>query len=147
MLTTAEKSVRDLAHEAGMERQPGEALRLIDQPAALDGLNHIFDRCQSSPTQEWMAKRFKAIADACEANHGAAGDRFVSWLITHRSEVPAYIEKQMFSFRDQACDEFDGAGAREVATTFGLAYAAGMVGITVRLLPWTQPELFDAIMK
>src|SRR5262249_7176577 len=68
-------------------------------------------------------------------------------VIANRSKIPGYIEKQMSSFRDQACDEFDGPVAREVAMIFGLAYAAGMVGIKVGLLPWTQPELFDAILK
>jgi hypothetical protein len=147
MLTTSEKSVRELAQEVGMERQEGEALRLLDQPALLDGLNHIFDRRKTSPTPEWMAKRFQAIVDACEANHGAAGDKFVESVIAKRSKVPGYIEKQMSSFRDQACDEFDGTVARDVALTFGFYYAAGMVGIKVGLLLWPQADLFDAIMK
>ena len=44
MLTSNEKPIRDLARAVKMERQHGEALRLIDLPAVFDDLHHMFDR-------------------------------------------------------------------------------------------------------
>jgi hypothetical protein len=146
-LTSSEKAVRDLAWEVGLERQSGEALRLIDVPAALEGLKDIFDRLQPRPSQERRTKIFKGIADACEANHGAAGDKFVESLISHRSQISGFVERQVSCFVDDACDEFDGDIARDVARTFGLIYAAGMLGRKVGLLSWSQAELLDAITK
>jgi uncharacterized protein (DUF927 family) len=47
VLTSSEKSIRDIAAALKIERQHGETLRLIDVPATLDGLDHIFDRLPS----------------------------------------------------------------------------------------------------
>jgi uncharacterized protein (DUF927 family) len=43
-LTSNEVSIRDLARKVGLERQRGEAIRLIDLPAFDEGQDHIFDR-------------------------------------------------------------------------------------------------------
>jgi putative DNA primase/helicase len=147
LLTSSEKAIRDLARAEGMERQPGEALRLIDVPASLDGRDHIFDRLGSDPSQERKAEIFKEIVAACEANHGAAGDMFISRLISHRDKVAAYLKEAEASFVKEVAYELDGDVARDVAGTFGLIYAAGMIGIKTKLLPWGREELFDAIAK
>jgi putative DNA primase/helicase len=41
VVTSAEKSIRDMASEAKTERQGGEGLRMIDLPAILDGSSHL----------------------------------------------------------------------------------------------------------
>jgi uncharacterized protein (DUF927 family) len=83
VLTSAEKSIRDMAAAVKIERRHGETLRLIDVPATFDGLDHIFDRRPSdAPTQgfnSWRDRTFANIVADCRANHGAA--------------LRAYIEK------------------------------------------------------
>jgi putative DNA primase/helicase len=44
VITSSEKSVHDFARSLRLERQRGEALRLIDVPATFDGHAHVFDR-------------------------------------------------------------------------------------------------------
>jgi uncharacterized protein (DUF927 family) len=44
ILTSNERSVRDLAARLRIERDPGETVRLIDLPATFDGATDIFDR-------------------------------------------------------------------------------------------------------
>ena len=134
-----------------MERQHGEALRLIDLPAVFDGLDHIFDRLpedlHQSNFHEWKKATFKKIADACEKNHGKAFRKYIKALIADRGELKEYVEARIAFFVRHVCDEYDGDVARDVAEKFGLIYAAGRLGIRCGLLPWGKPELLDALTK
>ena len=91
VLTSSEKSIRDLARAVKLERQHGEALRLIDLPAVFDGLDHIFDRLPEdldrSNFQDWKKDTFKKIADACEKDHGKAFRKYIKALIADRAEL------------------------------------------------------------
>jgi hypothetical protein len=149
MLTSSERSIRSLAKSAKLEREPGEALRLIDVPARFGGQSHIFDRRAGEVEQfaQWRENRFKEIAEACRDNHGSVLHRYIELLLPRRNEIKAYVERWTAHFVDHVCDELDGDIARDVARTFGLLFAAGMLGIEVELLPWSQQELLDAIKK
>jgi hypothetical protein len=150
-ITSNEKSIRDLAKAVKMERQHGEALRLIDQPAALNGLDHIFDRLPrnipASDFQGWKRGTFAKIAGACEKNHGKAFKKYIKSLIAHGRGVERYIDERIAFFVGHVCDEFDGDVARAVAEQYGLIYAGGMLGIRYGLLPWHKAELLAAIAK
>jgi hypothetical protein len=84
-LTSNEISIRDLARKVGLERQRGEAIRLIDLPALDDGMDHIFDRAPkklaAAKMIDWRRRQFAEIAQACDENHGAAYRRYISSLI------------------------------------------------------------------
>jgi hypothetical protein len=84
-LTSNEKSISDLARNVKLERQHGEALRLIDLPAVFDGLDHIFDRLPKNLEignfQDWKKDTFKKLADACEEYHGKAFRKYIKALI------------------------------------------------------------------
>ncbi len=151
VLTSNEKSIRDLARAVKMERQHGEVLRLIDLPAVFDGLDHIFDRLSEDPNrsnfQEWKKATFKEIADACENNHGKAFRKYIKALIADRGELKEYVEARIAFFVRHVCDEYDGDVARDVAEKLGLIYAAGRLGIRCDLLPWGRRELQDALTK
>src|ERR1700722_5236465 len=62
-LTSSEKSIRDLARAVKLERQHGEALRLIDVPVVFGNLDHIFDRLPNNLDQSnfkgWKKDTFK----------------------------------------------------------------------------------------
>jgi len=150
-LTSSEKPIRDLARAVKLERQHGEALRLIDQPVIFDGLDHIFDRLPDdqdrSSFQNWKSDTFKKIAYACEMNHGKAFRKYIKVLIAHRAKLEEYVQARIAIFMRHVCDEYDGDVARDVAQKFGLIYAAGRLGIQCELLPWDKSDLLDAITK
>ena len=149
IFTSAEKPIAELARAANMERQHGEALRLIDVPAVFEGHGDIFD--QHAPAARASAHSrtdvFAKIAAACLTNHGEAFEKYVASLIAHGPTLETYVDARSAYFIRHVCDEFDGDVARDVAATFGLIYAAGMLGIRYELLPWNKAKLLDAIAK
>ena len=150
-LTSSEKSIRDLAQAVKLQRQHGEALRLIDVPAVGDGQDHIFDRHPKEATgilfEAWKKTMFARLADACEQNHGAAWRKYIESLIAEREGLKEYIEKKISFFEQAACDEYDGDIARDVARKFGVIYAGGMLGIRCGLLPWERKHVTAAVKK
>jgi hypothetical protein len=151
VLTSSERSIRELARAVKLERQHGEAVRLMDVPAVFDGLDHIFDRLpedfDKGNFQDWKKDTFKNIADACEKDHGKAFRKYIKALIADRAEQKGYIEGKIAYFVKHVCDGFDGDVARDVAAKIGLIYAAGMLGIRCGLLPWAEAEQLDALTK
>jgi Domain of unknown function (DUF927) len=151
VLTSSERSIRELARAVKLGRQHGEAVRLIDLPAVFDGLDHIFDRLPEdfdpANFQDWKKDTFKNIADACEKDHGKAFRKYIKALIADRVKLKGYIEAKIAYFVKNVCDEFDGDVARDVAAKIGLIYAAGMLGIRCGLLPWAEAEQLDALTK
>jgi hypothetical protein len=150
-ITSNEKSVRDLAQSVKLSRQHGEALRLIDVPAVLSGLDHIFDRLADDLKignfQDWKAETFLKIALACEENHGATFHKYISKLIAHRAGLRQNLQAGIKYFVKQVRDECDGDIARDVAEKFGLIFVGGMLGIRYGLVPWNRTELLDAVTK
>ncbi|MGD0334818.1 MAG: DUF927 domain-containing protein [Xanthobacteraceae bacterium] len=149
VLTSWQFSVRQLASKLKIEREPGEALRLIDVPAVFEGQDHIFDRLPSdvSNVEDWKSRMFAAIAKGCEENHGKAFRKYIKSLIARQATLKGDTVNTANAFVSAACDKFDGAIARDVARKFGVIYAGGLFGIQSGLLPWTEAELRDAILK
>ena len=147
-LTSSEQSVQELARKVKLQRQGGEAVRLIDVPAVCDGQDHIFDRLPAdldkSDVSAWKKGMFADIAKACEENHGEPWRVYVKALIAKR-KLKEYVEKRIAFFEGSACNDFDGAVARDVARKFGVLYAGGRLGIECGLLPWEKKELLSAI--
>jgi Domain of unknown function (DUF927) len=149
LLTSSQFSVRELAEETGVERESGEALRLIDVPAVFGGIDHVFDRApeDQSDIVGWKDRTFEAVIEACKQNHGAPFRRYIRALIARRPTLKDDIAKSVDDFLKHACDRFDGPIARDVARKFGMIYAGGLFGIQCRVLPWKEAELRDAILK
>ena len=151
VLTSSEKSIRELARSVKLERHHGEAVRLIDLPAVFDGLDHIFDRLPKdfdrANFQDWKKDTFKSIADACEKDHGKAFRKYIKSLIADRAELKGYIQAKIAYFVKHVCDELDGDVARDVAEKIGLIYAGGMLGIRCGILPWGEAEQLGALTK
>ena len=143
MMTSNEKSVRDLARSAGTVRQPGETIRLIDVPADVEALGHIFDRATTNSN-----KQFRRIANACKDNHGVAQDKFIRDLLsTDLGSLEDRLQRRKRHFERAVFDVNDGPLARDLAGKFGCLYAAGREAIGTELLPWERNELLNAIKK
>ena len=103
-LTSSERSsIRQLARAVKLERQHGEAVRLIDLPAVFNGLDHIFDRLPEdfdrSNFQDWKRDTFKNIVDACKKDHGKAFRKYIKALIADRAMLKRYIEAKNWVLR------------------------------------------------
>jgi hypothetical protein len=151
LLTSSEKSIRDLAKQANIERQHGESLRLIDMPVTFNGLDHIFDRLNpgdlSSDISSWKRATFAAIVADCQANHGAVLDQYLERMITADFDVEEFVKTNTESFVQHVSEEGDGDVAWDVAGKFGLVYAGGMLGIRFGILPWNDAEMLEAVAK
>jgi Domain of unknown function (DUF927) len=148
-LTSAEKSIQDMAALAKLERQPGECLRLIDVPALLPGTKDIFDRA-GTPTkyfEDWRDTTFTKIATECRQNHGAALKAYLERIVLAEFDVAEFARNAALTFVGHVVESGDGAVARDVAAKFGLVYAGGMLGIKFGIVPWQADELLDAIAK
>lgn len=150
-LTSNEKTIRELAHAAKQERQPGEAARLIDMPVLFDDLDHIFDRLprkmNATVFRNWKRVTFRDIAAACQSNHGTAFRKYIKALVAHRNNLKREVEKAISHFVSQARGRYDGDVALDVADKFGLIYAGGLLGIRYKVLPWRKKNLLSAVTK
>jgi hypothetical protein len=151
VLTSCELSILDLARAAKMDRQQGETLRLIDVPAELDGISHIFDRpprgVNEDNIEDWKSRTFATIVAACEQNHGKPFRKYIKTLIAKRMALKEEVAKSVDHFAKGACSKSDGALTRDVARKFGLIYAGGLLGIQSGILPWTEKGLSAALTK
>ncbi|RDV04499.1 DUF927 domain-containing protein [Undibacter mobilis] len=149
VLTSNEVSIRDLAENAGMERQRGEAIRLIDLPALHEGLDHIFDRLPKSLSPheliDWRREKFRAISRSAAENHGAAFHRYVRFLVARRSRLSSEVPRAIEKFCRKVRDSKDTDLSRDLAKRFGLLYAGGVLAKRGALLPWGEEETFAAI--
>jgi hypothetical protein len=98
--------------------------------------------------KRWSPVQFKKLAEACAENHGAVFDYYIEKLIFHgREKIRKVVFKWIETFALHVGTATDGDIARDVARNFGLIYAAGVLGIKLKILPWTVEELLDAISK
>jgi hypothetical protein len=151
VVTSFERSVHDLARSLRLERQRGEALRLIDVPATFDGHGHVFDRLPRDvidvDATAWRGRAFEALAKAVEQNHGTALRRYIESIIARQASLEEDVRKIVGDFVKQACNASDGDVVRDVGRKFGLIYAGGVVGIQCGLLPWKEARLRAAVTK
>jgi hypothetical protein len=150
-LTSNEVSIRDLARKVGLERQRGEAIRLIDLPAFDDGEDHIFDRMprklSAAAMVDWKRQKFNEIADACERNHGAAYRRYITSLIAMGQRLAPFVQRHIAYFIRHVADGQDTDLSRDIAKRFAILYAGGMLAYRAGLVGWDSKELLAAIRK
>jgi putative DNA primase/helicase len=142
-LTSSEISIRDLAKSAGCERLPGECVRLIDVPVLLGGEDRLFDRARDITSRDASAAMLQNIINATAEQHGAAFRQHILNMIKADGRFNCKANAKRFTNAVRA--RGDGNLTRDVATTFGIAYAAGCFAIRCRLLPWTEADLLDAL--
>ena len=69
---------------------------------------------------------------------GLCSSNYIERLIFHgREKVRRVVLKWIETFVLHVGTGTDGDIARDVARNFGLIYAAGVLGIKLRILPWT----------
>ena len=89
-------------------------------------------------------QRTRVFADMmadCEANHGAAIEEYLCWIITAEFDVRDSTKAAINFFVRCVAESGDGTVTRDVAAKFGLVYAGGLLGIKFGIVPWQQEEL------
>ena len=146
-ITSSEMSIREFAEAAGRQRQGGECVRLIDVPILMNGKSNLFDRTKLPLNRAASADILGQLTEAVSQNYGAVFRRHVRNIIEQRSGLKARLQKDVHRFADFVRRKHDGTLSRDVAETFGVAYAAGAFAIQSNLLPWRERDLLDAIGK
>jgi hypothetical protein len=134
-----------------LERQRGEAIRLIDLPALDEGMDHIFDRAPKKLSVgrmiDWKRQQFAEIAQACDENHGAAYRRYISSLIAMGPRLDSVVRREVEYFIHKVGDGQDTDLSRDIAKRFALLYAGGILAIRAGVVGWEKKELFASIKK
>ena len=146
-ITSSELAIRDLAEEAGAKRQAGECVRLIDVPVLIDGADNLFDRAQRSLDRRASADLLHDIVDSVQRHHGRVFRRHVSNMIKKGKKLKKFANRKIRDFTNLVIAQEDGNLTRDVAETFGLAYAAALFAIRCGLLPWSEAHLREALTK
>jgi uncharacterized protein (DUF927 family) len=121
----------------GVRAHAGQLVRAVDIPVC--GAHGVFDAFESGDVDPAaFADRCKTATSAC---YGTAGPEFVRRLIAQnvsakdvRERVEAFVQSALRDVKDR-----HGQAAR-VAQRFGLACAAGELGVQLGILPWEQSD-------
>ena len=144
-MTSSEVAIRDLAHAAGCQRQAGECVRLIDVPVLIAGKDNLFDRTGKTLERRASADILGRIVEGVSRHHGRVFRRHALNIIKERAELKKYCNEKIRHFSASVKAKGDGNLARDVAETFGLAFAAGCFAIRRSLLPWRESDLLGAL--
>jgi hypothetical protein len=143
LLTSNETSLRQVAESNRQSRGSGEQVRLIDIPAYLGKRPHIFDRAEGETNVD-IQMRFERLREACAQNHGHVFRRYLRYLIS-LSDLDGKARRHRDRFVRMVSGET--IGDQDLARKFGVIYAGGRLAISARLVPWTNLELRDAIVR
>lgn len=149
ILSTGEDSLHKHAESGGFKRKPGEEVRVIDIPAdAGKGLG-ILDTLP--PGFINASECVKDLAEQVQQCHGSAQIVFLEKLVADMNnedaEIPIKerIRKLMSKFlKDCGVDPNLGTEVR-FANRFALAYAAGCLAVSYKVLPFSRKDVFLGI--
>ncbi|MFL6795812.1 MAG: DUF927 domain-containing protein [Xanthobacteraceae bacterium] len=150
-LATGEETLADIARAAHEIRKGGEAIRFIDLAAAREGSVGIFDRIPKNvsegETADWIRQQCNLLRDGCRRNHGAAIEHFIEQVIAH----PEKVKRDLMSLREKFVgtvrDVNDDAAVGHLAECFGHIYAAGVLGVRLGTLPWSEQLVRKCIKR
>ena len=143
MLTTSEHSLNDVLTMVGVRRSAGQESRFVDLPGSRKGSLGLIDYLPDDleeDRQRWAADQIEALKKACQTNHGHAFPAFVEQVIAKRDTIKPRIEKLMARFLRNARVEHLGGVEKRRADFFALIYAAGLLAVEWKIVPWTNSK-------
>jgi hypothetical protein len=151
LLATGEETANEIARNAGEIRMVGEAVRWIDLAATRNGAAHVFDRIPKKlPEAErakWAEERCDKIRRGCRRNHGVAIEQFIAQVIRKRKTVRKMLLALRQEFLDRVIEAEDDAAVRHLAKCFGHIYAAAVIGVRFKTLPWPTKTVRKCIER
>jgi len=140
LISTGEVALSQLLQEGGQTTRGGQEIRLLNIPADA-GKYRAFDCIHHFADGDAFAT---ALTNAARATFGTLGRAFVSWLIQHRSEVPAWVEQHQEAWLREV--PVGAAPAVKRATRkFSVLSAAAEMASHAGLTGWTAEEAIEAV--
>lgn len=135
LLSSGMEKLADIVREGGMERASSEQVRLCDLPAVVRDTTGVFmnlpDGCAT------LEAALRQIEEGCRENYGTALRRFITCLLKNLPKVKAEVLQLMVEFQNLAAINGEDSWEVRFAKKFAVAYAAGILGIRFKVLPWT----------
>jgi hypothetical protein len=146
ILSTGVTPLSDLASMAGLSRDAGDNVRLIDVPLAGDRTS-IFDlEPQDSAEGEARCREIeKAVGNTC---YGTAGPALIEQVVENREEHIRLLEEWMVEFAGLAGVPKAQNGGWELrfVRRFAACYAVGLLAIKLDILPWSEELVQEAVV-
>jgi hypothetical protein len=147
--SSSERSLRDVARDAGDTRLGGEEVRFMDIPASEPGSQGIFDGELKPKKGKSLLKTAKAIVDDTLAlailNQGYVLPAFLDRLVKDKNwEATVRRYKEQFESEVKAPDE---RAIYRIRSNFAVIWAAAALAIDYNLLPWNKRGTLRAIEK
>ncbi len=146
ILSNGVAPLSDLATAAGLSRDAGDNVRLIDVPLADDRTN-IFDRkLRDSAEDELLSRRLEnAVATRC---YGTAGPALLEQFVERRDKYLPLLERWMADFVGLAGvpETQNGGWERRFVRRFAACYAIGLLAIKFDILPWSEELVQEAVV-
>jgi putative DNA primase/helicase len=144
VLANGEESADQIAERAGEMRLAGEAIRFVDLQATHKTRADVFDLqpCAKSTTlqqrADWARTQCLKIRAGCFLNHGVVLPRFIKHVIRDREDIASKIKTLSSDFMSEVARPTDGTEVGHLASYFAHVYAAGIIGIRSKCLPWEE---------
>jgi len=151
VIANGEKSSDDMAMEAGEFRLPGECVRFIDVSAIERGCPDVFDLGPKfdspEPRAKWADSTCVLIRKGCKKHHGVALDHFIGKVVVGIEGIRSELVKLRDSFVDSVTEGCADPVARHLAKNFGHLYAAGVLAVRFKTVPWSEELVFKCIRR
>ncbi len=151
IIANGEKTSDELAMNAGELRTPGECWRWMDVPATERDCPDVFDLAPEfnslAERASWYSSTCAANRNGCKRHHRVALDHFINKVVPRRREVRSELLKLRNSFvNDVTVGETD-VGPRHMAMNFGHLYAAGVLAVRLKTVPWSEKLVLKCVRR
>lgn len=149
LLSAGEVSLEQTAINGKTNKMNGERVRVIDVPAdAGCGLGIYESLPEDIKEASDLSDKIKLL---CEQYNGAVKRNYIEGLIniikSGNCALENEIQLHVLKFiKDCHVDKNNGQMVR-FANRFAIAYAAGMIGIKLEILPYKKKDIFDAVNR
>lgn len=148
-LVTSEKTLDQLAKDAGQELSTGQRVRLVDIRADGGAGMGVWQQLHS---EDMTPARFSDLIQAnAQRYYGSAADAFLRRLVCHRRRDEAglkeWLTERMNRYLKGMKLQAAGEAEARVATRFALVHAAGCLAARYEVLDWTKEEIRQAVAR
>ncbi len=137
-LSTGEITLADKLAEDGKGRvKAGQAVRVVDIPADAGAGLGLFEMLHSCASADLLARQLK---EASNNYYGTPFRAFLQALVADRDALIHQVQDFMRTFEAENCPEGADGQVKRVCGRFALLAAAGELGASLGVLPWTTGE-------
>src|SRR3984957_1353119 len=150
LVANGEVSSDELALKAGEYRLAGECSRWMDVPAVEGGSPDSFDLGPELDTVKraaWFRSTCVDIRRGCRLHRGVAGRHFVRNVIERRKTIPPELIKLRNLFVSAVAQGETDQVVLHVAKNFGHLYAAGVLAVQFKTVPWSEKHVMTCISR